>query len=84
MEMSRLRVAERVAHGGHDIPAKDIARRFPRSLKNLLIEYSSLAHRTRCFMNSSDTPVLIFEQQGNCRIIHYEDFFQLIEKEAGL
>jgi len=84
VEMSRLRVAERVAHGGHNIPAKDIARRFPRSLKNLLIEYSSLANRTRCFMNSSDVPVLIYERQDGSRIIHHEDFFQLIVKEAGL
>ena len=29
VEMSRLRVAERVSHGGHDIPLKDIQRRFP-------------------------------------------------------
>ena len=31
MEMSKLRVAERVAHGGHNIPAADIERRFARS-----------------------------------------------------
>ena len=36
VEMSKLRVAERVAHGGHSIPAKDIERRFARSLQNLL------------------------------------------------
>src|SRR6185295_13953176 len=35
-ELSRLRVAERVAHGGHSIADADIARRFPRSLRNLL------------------------------------------------
>jgi len=34
--LSRLRVAERVRHGGHDIPVADIERRFPRSLRNLL------------------------------------------------
>lgn len=35
-EMSALRVAERVAHGGHNIPQPDIQRRFPRSLRHLL------------------------------------------------
>lgn len=40
MEMSRLRVAERVAHGGHDIPVADIERRFARSLANLLEVFS--------------------------------------------
>ncbi len=40
VEMSKLRVAERVAHGGHSIPIQDIERRFPRSLQNLLNEFS--------------------------------------------
>ena len=83
IEMSRLRVAERVAHGGHDIPVNDIIRRFPRSLQNLLEEYSVLAHRTRCFMNSGDIPELIFEQHGANRVILHDDFYQLILKKAG-
>jgi predicted ABC-type ATPase len=33
VELSRQRVAERVAHGGHAIAPADIARRFPRSLR---------------------------------------------------
>lgn len=74
--MSTLRVAERVAHGGHNIPTKDIARRFPRSLRNLLTEYSGLADRTRCFMNSANNPVPIFEQRQTSRLIHHEKFFQ--------
>ncbi len=39
VEVSKSRVAERVAHGGHNIPAADIERRFPRSLNNLLDDY---------------------------------------------
>ena len=39
-EMSALRVAERVAHGGHSIPLSDIRRRFPRSLSHLLHDFS--------------------------------------------
>ncbi len=35
VEMSKLRVAERVSHGGHNIPTPDIQRRFPHSLHNL-------------------------------------------------
>jgi predicted ABC-type ATPase len=41
--MSKMRVLERVAHGGHNIPVSAIERRFPRSLYNLLTEYSYLA-----------------------------------------
>ena len=82
VEMSSLRVAERVAHGGHDIAAEDIARRFPRSLRNLLRDYSIQVDRTRCFMNSSNIPELIFEQQGEERIISNEAYYQLLLMEA--
>jgi len=83
MEMSKLRVAERVAHGGHNIPPKDIERRFARSLRNLLNDFSYRANRTRCFMNSHlSEPV--FEQQGNQRVILHEIYYQQLLKEAGL
>ena len=76
MEMSRLRVAERVAHGGHNIPAADIERRFARSLANLLELFSFAVDDCRCFMNSGPLPELIFEQQGESRSIvdatHYQ------------
>jgi len=33
-----------------DIPVKDIIRRFPKSLRNLLGDFSNQANRTRCFI----------------------------------
>jgi len=84
MEMSKLRVAERVAHGGHNIPAKDIERRFTRSLQNLLQGYCTAAHRTRCFMNTGGEPAPVFEQQGNTMSILNQDLYQYLLKEAGL
>ena len=85
MEMSKVRVAERVAHGGHNIPLKDIQRRFPRSLKNLLTDFSRQADRTRCFMNDDLTPIPVFEQQaaGEREIFHDDHYKQLLEA-AGL
>lgn len=83
MEMSKLRVAERVAHGGHNIPVKDITRRFPRSLRNLLAHFSYQVDRTRCFMNSGETPELIFEQQNDDRVIIHEHYYQLLLQESG-
>ena len=80
-ETSILRVAERVAHGGHNIPTVAISRRFPRSLYNLFNEYSSLATTCQCFMNITKDPVLIFEQTGEERnIIHHEHYQQLTRK----
>jgi predicted ABC-type ATPase len=81
-EMSRLRVAERVAHGGHDIPADDIARRFPRSLYNLFQLFSPLADQTFCFMNNDRVPELVFQQNVEQRLVFHHEFFQLLQQEA--
>lgn len=83
VEMSRLRVAERVSHGGHDIPSKDIQRRFPRSLRNLLTLFAPCVTRARCFMNDGDMPELVFEQRGSKRDIINDPYFQLICKESA-
>ena len=80
--LSKQRVAERVAHGGHNIPVKDIERRFPRSLHNLLYNYSTLCNMTQCFENSASAPVLIFEQQKENRKIHNQKMFDRIEQGA--
>ncbi|MFK5925935.1 MAG: hypothetical protein QM483_04810 [Desulfuromusa sp.] len=61
VEMSILRVAERVAHGGHNIPLRDIERRFPRSLHNLLNNFGHIVDRCTCFMNDGEEPILVFE-----------------------
>lgn len=84
VEMSKMRVAERVAHGGHNIPSLDIERRFPRSLHNLLNIFSHIVDRCVCFMNDGETPVLVFERDGeNCNVLHM-DYYQLLQKESTL
>ncbi len=76
MEMSRLPVAERVAHGGHNIATADIERRFARSLANLLTVFSPVVDACRCFMNSGATPELVFEQHGEQRSIAHALHYQ--------
>lgn len=82
MEMSKLRVAERVAHGGHSIPVADIERRFARSLGNLLYSFSTQVDACRCFMNSDASPELVFEQQGELRNVVHMPYYQHLLKEA--
>lgn len=84
MEMSKLRVAERVAHGGHNIPVADIERRFARSLGNLFSTFSAQVDACRCFMNSDATPELVFEQQGEVRSVVHTEYYQHLLKEAAL
>lgn len=83
VEMSKLRVAERVAHGGHNIPAADIERRFLRSLHHLLNDFSHQVDSCTCFMNEGENPVLVFEQRGSGRDIVHDDYYQLLLEEAN-
>jgi len=84
VEMSKLRVAERVAHGGHNIPVHDIERRFPRSLNNLFHLFSHAVDHCICFMNDGEDPVLLFEQCGeNREIVHYAYYQQLLKETVA-
>jgi len=82
VQMSVKRVKERVEHGGHSVDEHVIRRRFPRSLDNLLNHFSTLASRTRCFLNS-DTPELIFEQTSENRDIIQPEVFRLLVSKAS-
>ncbi|MCL7422578.1 MAG: zeta toxin family protein [Methylobacter sp.] len=84
IKFSKARVAERVAHGGHNIRSKDIERRFARSLHNLLADFSYVVNNCSCFMNIGDEPILIFEQQGEQRNVVHDIFYQHLLKEADL
>lgn len=82
--MSKIRVAERVAHGGHHIPDADIERRYPRSLKNLFDAYSMKVDRCRCYLNTGFPPTPIFERYGDNLIIQDADLFSGLKLRAGL
>jgi len=84
IEMSKARVAERVAHGGHNIPSEAIERRFARSLRNLLTEFSYAVDRCSCFMNTQNETALVFEQQEEQRNVLHDTFYRHLLNEAGL
>ena len=84
VEMAKMRVAERVAHGGHDIPEADIERRFPRSLRNLFAHYAPAVTRARCFMSHRTDPELVFTQAGPARTIVNKSDYELLLLESGL
>ena len=70
------RVAERVARGGHNIPAETIERRYFRSVANLLGDYSSACHSVVCIDNSQSGASIIFQQAGTERTIQNADQFE--------
>ena len=79
VEMAKHRVAERVLHGGHDIPLADIERRFFRSLDNFLSEYVFLADRAVCYCNADRDPAVVFTQRGERREVAAPALLRMIE-----
>ena len=61
-EFSAQRVYHRVLEGGHDIPAADIVRRYPRSIRNLF-DYAEVCDQTICLDNTGNRIVSIFEKK---------------------
>ncbi len=57
-ELSLLRIKNRVADGGHNVPAADVSRRFNRSICNFFHVYQPFTHSWMLFDNSGATPVL--------------------------
>ena len=83
VELSLRRVAERVAHGGHAVPADDVRRRFPRSLHNLLVHFAPAVDEARCYLNDRPTPSLVFFQSGGMRTVVDPTAFDRLVQEAS-
>lgn len=79
VDISRERVAERVAHGGHHVPEKFLVRRYPRSIANLLDLYSPMCTSTICYDNSTTTPKLIFTESAEGRTIADPHLFHALQ-----
>jgi len=53
------RIAARVRQGGHDVPVKDVLRRFDRSWTNFQTVYKLLADDWAVYDNSGQVPILL-------------------------
>lgn len=81
VDMCKRRVAERVAHGGHDIPKQDIERRYTRSLSNLFQHYLNAVTHGRCFMNHLSNPELVFGSTNEEISIIHPPYFELLQNQ---
>ena len=80
VQLSVQRVAERVAHGGHNVPLPVLQRRFPRSIRLLLNTYAPAVDQAICNMNDGETPKPVFFQAGLERtIVDATLYTQLLE-----
>jgi predicted ABC-type ATPase len=83
-ELAISRVKDRVAKGGHHVPADDIRRRFKRGLFNFFNVYQPFFDSWMLFDNSWVRPVLIAKKNNGVEIINDKDLYQKIKMKAGL
>ena len=68
VELALSRVADRVRHGGHDVPSVVVERRYWRGLKNFFALYMPLADSWTLCDNSEEAPVMIAHGGKNVAI----------------
>ena len=79
-ELALSRIKDRVASGGHDVPAVDVRRRFHRGLYNFLKLYKPLADTWLLFNNADSVPHLIArDRDGKTEIIDKGLFEKIIK-----
>lgn len=84
VEMALARIKERVADGGHDVPAYDVRRRFYRGFRNLFKLYRPLLNSWILFDNSSSVPSLIAEEKEGKLIVVNKFLFEESLKNAKI
>ena len=77
------RIKDRVASGGHDVPAVDVRRRFRRSIDNFFKVYEPLLDTWILYDNSGAEPLLVAENIGGQLSVKDEDLFKKISKGTG-
>lgn len=78
------RIKDRVAEGGHDVPANDVRRRFYHGIYNFFKYYKSIADSWTLFDNSGTMPNIIAKGKNGHLEIFKDDVFNNIIKIAGV
>lgn len=83
-ELALLRISDRVENGGHNVPERDVRRRFGRTLRNLFALYRPLLDTLHFFDNSSNTPRLVFKDEAGQTTIDDAAIYERLRKEFAL
>jgi len=83
-KLAIARIKDRVAQGGHNVPVKDIKRRFNRSIKNFFKHYHLLSDKWILFNNAEPKPKIIAKKQNAHIDITDNDLFKDIIKKLGV
>lgn len=80
LALTKIRVAQRVRKGGHNIPADVQERRFFLGIRNLFHLYRPCVDHWRIYDNSGETPYCIAEEKDSQLIVHVEKHFDHIQQ----
>lgn len=77
-DLAIARIKDRVAEGGHNVPANDVRRRFKRSICNFFKLYQPLLGSWMLFNNAGHVPALIAKtKNGQILVIDQQLFDQI-------
>ncbi len=83
-ELAIVRIKDRVTKGGHDVPQKDVKRRFYRSVSNFFKIYRPSLDKWMLFNNSSIKPSLIAKKNNGSVDIVDKELFESIINRIGV
>ncbi len=81
-ELAIVRIRDRVAEGGHNIPDEDARRRFYRSINNFFNLYEPLLDSWQLFDNSKPKPVLIAKRRNGHTEVVNPELFGIVQRIA--
>ena len=81
VKLARERIKQRVKDGGHDVPFRDVKRRFLRSRENFLTLYEPLCNSWLLFDNASGKPEKIAQKDQGCVTITNEEYYDWFKGE---
>ena len=79
IDLALARIKERVMRGGHHVPAKDVRRRYKRSISDLFQKYGPLVDSWTLFDNSSGKPHITAQMVGGNLTVHEVELFDKIK-----
>lgn len=83
LEESIDRIRLRVREGGHDVPVRDVRRRFLKTLRNFFNDFCPLADAWKLFDNSNEALRLVAVRKNDRAVFRDRSLFDAICAQAG-
>jgi predicted ABC-type ATPase len=81
VKLALTRIRQRVKKGGHDVPAADVRRRFPSSLRNFFQLYLPLADEALLWDAECHPPRLVAKWKQGTRKVLLGQSYERIQKQ---